>query len=114
MLLLKPTTLPDGRRVRLRLPHASDRAGLRALHASVGLDLDDVALNRMVRLDPRREVTVVATAWVGGQETVVGFASGVLGHEAERIIVNEVVDPELVGLLVRALSERTAAVRRVA
>lgn len=114
MLLLRPTSLPSGLRVRLRLPHGTDRAGLRALHDAVGIELDDVALSRLVRTDPRRTCAVVATTWIGGRETVVGFARARLGEQAELILVDDVAGPELVGLLDRALGERAAAVHRAA
>lgn len=114
MLLLSPTQLPSGPRVRLRLPHVADGPGLRALHESVGLELDDVALSRILRADPRQRAVVVATAWIGGHETVVGFASGELGAEPELVIADDLGGAELTGLLADALAERAAAVGRVA
>src|SRR3954447_8568200 len=66
--------LPNGLRVRVRLPHGSDRAALRDLHERSGVPLDEVALLRLLRVDTRRRCALVARAWVSGAESVVGFA----------------------------------------
>ena len=74
-MFLRSTPLPDGRRVRVRLPHGSDRAGLRDLHARTGAAVDELGLTRLLRVDPRRRCALVATAWVAGGERIVGFAA---------------------------------------
>ena len=75
MRLQGPTTLPNGLRVRLRLPGPSDRARLRTLCLRLGLPADDLAIGRLVRFDPRVRTAVCATCFAGARETVVGYAA---------------------------------------
>lgn len=114
MLLAFSTPLPSGLRVRLRLLHGSDRAALRALHERAGLEIDDVGLGRLFSVDPLRRIAIVATAWSGSEEAIVGFAIGDRGAEAEQVIVDSVAGPELAAVLTAALAERGAVVPRVA
>ena len=114
MLLGSSITLNNGLRVRLRLPHGADRAGLRALYALVGLELDDVGLSRVMRLDPRSRAAICATGWIGGAETIVGFAAADLGSQPEVVVVDDAVAPGLAELLASALVERGATGRDVA
>ena len=67
--------LPGGRRVRLRLPHVGDRDAVHELLASFGLEADDLDVRRALRWAPERPV-VVAVAWDGAVERLVGFAAG--------------------------------------
>lgn len=61
--------------MRLRLPHVSDRAALHELLAAFGLTADDFDVRRALRWSPERPV-VVAVAWDGSVERLVGFAAG--------------------------------------
>jgi len=64
--------------VRIRLPHGSDRPALRALHERAGVPIDELALTRLLRVDPRERCALIATAWSAGTEAIVGFAVGLL------------------------------------
>ena len=75
MLLHGSHPLPDGRRVRLRLPHAADRDGLHDLLAEHGVAAEDLEVRRALRWSPQRPV-VVAVEWDGTAERLVGFAAG--------------------------------------
>jgi hypothetical protein len=68
-------TLPDGSRVRLRLPHIADRDALHELLAEHGLTADELEIRRALRWSPDRPV-VVAVEWQGSVERLVGFAAG--------------------------------------
>ena len=74
MRLHSTDLLPDGRRVRVRLPHAGDRAGLHELLAAFGLAADDLDVRRALRWSPERPVAV-AVEWDGAVERLVGFAA---------------------------------------
>ena len=91
--------LPGGGRVRLRLPHALDRAGLHELLARLGLAADELEVRRAMRCVPRRRVALVATGLVDGRERLVGF--GALEDGATTLIGEEPV----VGVLEEALWE---------
>jgi hypothetical protein len=67
--------LPDGARIRLRLPLAHDRAGLHELLAELGLDADELDVRRALRCVPGRRIAVCATAWDGWSDRVVGFGA---------------------------------------
>lgn len=84
-----PTTLPDGSRLRVRLPHALDRAGLRALHDRLGLYAEDFEIARALRFDPRREAVACATTWVSGTEVLVGYGAIALGTDAPHLLVSD-------------------------
>ena len=92
VLLTRTHPLPDGTRVRLRLPQPGDRAGLTALHDRLGAPLDDMRMSRILRFDPRACVSVCAT---------------ILDGKAELLA------PGVTELLEAALAQRTHA-RRVA
>jgi hypothetical protein len=83
--------LPTGDRVRLRLPLASDRAGLHELLASFGVTASDLAVRRALRWSPDRPV-VVAVRWDGAVERLVGYAA--LG-EAPTVLAPQEVAPLL-------------------
>ena len=115
MLLGTTTKLPDGPRVRLRLPQARDRAGLRDLHERLGAP-DDLALTRVLRVQPGQLVAIVATTWAGGSDVIVGFGRADCGGDGapELLLADESMAPG-VGRLVRAaLAEQVTGVPRVA
>ena len=103
--------LPDGRRVRLRLPQARDRDDLHELLAGLGLAARDLDVRRALRWSPGRRVSLVATAWDGATERIAGF--GALDCDAERLTL--LAGPPVAGLLREALeAEASAWARRVA
>lgn len=69
------TTLPDGTRVRIRLPRHGDGAGLHALAQRLGVAADEVELRRALRFDPRKRVVIVATSLGDGPPELVGWAA---------------------------------------
>lgn len=112
MLTDAHTTLSDGTRVRVRLPHTGDRPGLHALHARLGVRVEDLDLARTLRFDPRRRSVVVATAWFGGAESVVAYAAMDLDADAPDLLVaDERLAPGIGETLVEALHGRAAARR---
>ena len=100
MLLHDTHPLPDGSRVRLRLPHLADRAALHELLAEHGVAAEDLEVRRALRWSPSRAV-VVATRWDGGVETLAGFAA----LERESGAVTLIAWPDVAPVLRRALRE---------
>ena len=107
VLLHDTHPLPDGSRIRLRLPHAADRAALHELLAEHGVAADDLDVRRALRWSPHRRV-VVATRWDGACERVAGFAA----LDRERGGMTLIAPREVARVLRRAL--RDYADRRVA
>jgi hypothetical protein len=106
MHLSRSHTLPNGLRVRLRLPHAGDHRALRALHEGRELAATPLELRRALRHDPRDHVAVCATGWVGRQERLVGFAAAdVHGAEPVLLLADEDVAPDVSELLLAALAD---------
>jgi hypothetical protein len=99
--------------VRLRLPHAGDRAGLIALHERVGAPLDPLRLARILRFDPRACVSVCATMLTGLSETLVAYGHVDRDGESSLVVADAALAPGVADLVRAALQERTAA-RRVA
>jgi hypothetical protein len=109
------TTLVDGRRIRLRLPHASDSEGVRALFERCGLVADELLLGRLRRFDPRGRVSIVATVLVGRTEVVAGVGTGDrFADHAELIVADEELAPGAGIALGEALREHALRARRVA
>ena len=101
--------LADGRRARLRYPHAADRDGIAALHARLGVRADEVELARTLRFDPRTRIVLCVTTWVGDQEAVVGWATAARGRAAaDTILVDETLAPGAGALLRGALHAQAA------
>ena len=115
MLLGTTTQLPGGPRVRLRLPHGTDRGGLRDLHNRVGRP-DDLALTRVLRVQPGRLVAIVATIWAGSADVVVGFGRADCSGDGtpELLLADEELAPGVGRLLRDALAEQVTGVPRVA
>jgi hypothetical protein len=114
-LLARTYELPAGPRVRLRLARRSDRRGLGELLEQRGIEPSPLELERLVRYDPRRRLSICATAPIAGTETVVGVGTIELaGPEAEpdTLVVDERLTEGLGELLRAALVSRAA--RRVA
>jgi hypothetical protein len=108
VLINRSTTLASGQRIRLRLPHGSDRGALRALHARAGQRIDDRDASRLMGHDPRLRAVVCAVGWTADGQAMLGFAAGDAGAEGPDVLV---VDPaagtELAAVLTRALAQRT-------
>ena len=83
VLLFRAHTLPSGLRVRVRLPHRGDLAGLLELHDRAGRAVTEMQARRLLRHDPRARAVVCATAWVDGAERLVGFATAEPGTEPQ-------------------------------
>lgn len=117
MLLHTHLTLPDGSRVRLRLPQSRDRVGLHALLDRVGVGIEPLELQRTLRFDPQRRAVLVATTWERGAadgEAVVGIgALTVADGTADLLIVDDVLAPGLAAALTTFL-ETAASARRAA
>lgn len=106
------TTLPDGSRARVRLPRRSDRPALRALHGRLGFEVDELALARALRFDPRRRVVACITAWVDGAERLLGYGAIDLGADDVEVLVVDVAGaPGCDVVLSDALRDRAARAR---
>jgi hypothetical protein len=100
VLLDTTTQLPDGVRIRLRLPHATDLDGMRALHDRLGLKADELDVARALRFDPRRRAIVCATAWLGGAEAIVGYGAISFDRSTpDLLVVDEALAPGLRALI---------------
>ena len=109
MRLYHSTTLPNGLRVRLRLPIPSDRARLRELWGRLGGDADELATTRLVWFDPRERSAICATAFAGAGEAIVGYGS--MERHAEQpdlLLVDDELAPGIEELLTEALSHHAA------
>jgi len=113
VLLTRTHPLPDGTRVRLRLPQPGDRAGLTALHNRLGAPLDDVRMSRILRFDPRACLSVCATILDGKAELLVAYGHVDRDGEGSLVVADELLAPGVTELLEAALAQRTHA-RRVA
>jgi hypothetical protein len=108
MLLGHSHTLAGGMRVRLRLPHAADRARLEDLALRVGLPVGDLEAGRLLLVRPHARTAICATAWIDGTEALVGFAAGDLAHgAADVLLADERRAPGVSLLLERAIAERS-------
>jgi hypothetical protein len=113
VLLTRTHPLPDGTRVRLRLPQAGDRAGLVALHQRLGAPLDDMRMRRILRFDPRDCLSVCATVLTGLTEVLVAYGHVDRDGTSSLVVADEIAAPGVSGLVRAALAARTAS-RRVA
>jgi hypothetical protein len=109
ILHLEP--LPSGGRVRLRLPHRTDAAGVLHLCARLGLDVGEVEAARLVRFDPRRQAVACAVTWEDGAERLVGLArmSYADGDGEPALLLADPACRGLDRLLARALRTQAAA-----
>ena len=109
MLIDTTTTLPNGAHLRVRLPHGSDRAGLRALLGRLGIDAEELDVARALRFDPLRQTVACASAWVEGTERLVGWGAIALGADAPHLLLtDEALAPGAGAVLEAALLERNA------
>lgn len=113
-LLARSYPIPGGDRVRLRLLRQADEPAVRALLAETGAELDDLEVQRLLRLDPRVRTAIAATSPRDRGEEVLGI--GVIdrapGAEPELIVVAPESEPaleELIASALRARARRTAA-----
>lgn len=107
MRLDATTSLPDGSRVRLRLPQAADRPRLTELHARLGLAHDDLDIARELRFDPRERSVICAIVWDGAHELLAGWAGADRGEATpDLLLADESRAPGVTQLLLEALAER--------
>jgi hypothetical protein len=109
VLLTRTHPLPDGTRVRLRLPQPGDRTGLRGLHERVGAPLDDVRMSQILRFDPRACLSVCATTLNWRTEILVAYGHVDRDGAGSLIVADEVMAPGVTELVASALAERTGA-----
>jgi hypothetical protein len=95
--------------VRLRLPHAGDRAGLIALHDRLGAPLEPLRLARILRFDPRACLSVCATMLTGLNEVLVAYGHIDRDGGASLVVADETLAPGAADLVRAALVERTVA-----
>ena len=107
VLLARSHPLPDGTRVRLRLPHPRDRAGLVALHERLGAPLDALRMARILRFDPRECVSVCATRLVGLSEVLVAYGHVARDGGSSLVVADEALAPGVTDIVRAALAERT-------
>ena len=100
--------LPDGGRVRLRLPVASDREALHALLAELGLAAEELEVRRALRCLPGRRDALCATHWHGARERLVGFGAA----DLERGALTLIAPPEVAELLRDELRRHARTWRR--
>ncbi len=109
-LLDDTTALPDGTRIRLRLPHAADRIGVAELSQRLGLEADDLEIARALRFDPRTGTALCATVWVDGRETLVAFGTAARGTgRVDTVLADERVAPGAGAIVGAALAAHAAA-----
>ena len=115
-LLARSYPLPDGGRVRLRLLRRSDAAAVRVLLATAWAVPDDLELQRLLRFDPRRRLSIAAVSLRARGEALLGAGAIDLAPGAEPDLI--VVDPdpdhgaaleELIAWALRARARRRAA-----
>jgi hypothetical protein len=115
-LLARYYSLPTGGRVRLRLVRPRDRDGVRDLFAARGRAVDELELARLVAVDVRRRVVLVATALIGATETVVGVGAIELGDPGPPrptlVLTDAALADELSPLLADALISHAETISR--
>lgn len=100
--------LADGRRLRLRLPLAADRARLHDLLAGLGLEAEDLEVRRALLCVPGRRAALCATEWDGAHERLAGFGAA----DLERGTMTLLGPPEVAETLGEALREHAPTWRR--
>ncbi len=66
----RPTTLPNGLRVRFRLPHATDRRAVRELFARAATPIGEAESRRVLRFTPHGRVVLCAVApWAAARRS---------------------------------------------
>ena len=114
-LLARSYTLARGPRVRLRLARQRDLAPVEALLRREGPGPGGLDLVRLLRADPRHQLTITATALIGSVETVLGFGAIDLnapGVAPKMLVVDHELTDGLDDLLCEALIGRAQALRR--
>jgi hypothetical protein len=107
-------TLPEGTRLRLRLPQVRDRVGLVELLDRLGLEAGDLDVARILRFDPRGRTVVCATVWTGTSETMTGIVAGAKDADGPDLLVaDERLTPGVSDVLREVLAPAGAR-RRVA
>lgn len=98
--------LPGGDRIRLRLPHVTDRARVHEFLERLGLSAHELDVRRGLRWTADRRWTLIATRWNGACEQIVGIATAD-GEDGAPTLLAE--DPAVCDLLSRALAEHAGS-----
>lgn len=109
------TTLDDGTRVRVRLPHRTDRSALPELHERLGQPVDELELARLLRFDPRTRVVACLTGWDGTTQHLLGYGAIDVGEAEPHLLVVDLEGaPGAQAVLADALRLRARRLRAVA
>jgi hypothetical protein len=115
-LLARTWRLESGLQVRLRVARRTDAPAVRELFDRCGVEFSDLQIERLVRPDPRRELTICAMTPLGGREELVGVGAISFDDEEPHAVTcdarMEPDGPRLVDEALRELVRRRA--RRVA
>jgi hypothetical protein len=107
-LLARTYPMPGGQRVRLRLLRSADAPAVGDLLDRVGIEVDELALQRLGRFDPRERVAIAAVSPRPRGEAMLGLGTIERSSQARPDFV--VADPEcgqeLEGLIASALVAR--------
>ena len=98
--------LPGGDRIRLRLPHVTDRARVHEFLGRLGLSAHDLDVRRGLRWSVDRPWTVIATRWDGTAEQIVGVAAADAEDGSPTLLAD---DPAVCDLLSQALAEHAGS-----
>jgi hypothetical protein len=110
LLLDTHHTLPEGIRLRLRLPQTRDRAEVVELLDRLGLDAGELDVARVLRFDPKTHAVVCATVWTGSGETMVGIVAGARdGDVPELLVADEALTPGVGAALLATLGGASCA-----
>lgn len=112
ILLATHHTLPEGTRLRLRLPQARDRADIVELITRLGLDADELDVGRLVRFDPKTHTVVCATVWTGSSDTMAGIVAGATdGGVPDLLVADEALTPGVGAVLLQTFGGATSSRR---
>jgi hypothetical protein len=105
-LLARTWRLESGLQVRLRVARRGDAAAVRDLFARCGVEISDLEVERLVRPDPRRELTICAMTPLGGREELVGVGAVSFDREEPHTVTCDArMEPDGARLVDEALRE---------
>ena len=100
--------MPGGQRVRLRLLRSADAPAVGELMDQVGVESDELQLQRLGRFDPRERVAIAAVSPRPRGEAMLGLGTieRAPGARPDFVLVDPECGPELEGLIASALVAR--------